>query len=429
MYNKLMKAGDHMVDRILKRRILIAVLVVVVIAILAASIFFISREMLFPKYTVTLDANGGTVEQSQIELRYNKAYTLPTPYLKGFSFYCWTCNGEYVPLAGIWEKEGDVTLTANWEYRDENSVVYSKTEEGFLVETVRGKTYQEIIIPKEYQGVKVVGIKEGAFDSLKDFLSTSEVEYLPIYVPSTVTQIGKDVFYNEKMVKKPYDEFHQTDDYTYLEYNGELEILAYKGGFDKDLIIPEKYSEMPVTKIGKYVFLGTESKINQSSNTFFRLFIPTTVKLIDTGAFDKCGGVKSSLYYYNENGAFRELTDLAVIIDWLDNCKIEDGNKHLADVISLLRAAIGWSKYSAARIYVKFDTDGGVIYDANGKELERYSQEMKIGSKYTLLTPTKEGFTFEGWFLDGQRVEPSGDRWKISSHVTLVAKWTENTNQ
>ena len=417
-----MKAGDFMEEKLLKRRILIIALVVALLVAIAVVSFFLIRNALYPCYVITLDANGGTVSQTQIELRYNRAYTLPTPHLQGFSFYCWTYNGEYVPLAGIWDKEGDMTLTAQWEYRDTNGVVYSKNESGFVVQTVRGQSYTSITIPKEFQGYAVTGIMEGAFDNLNINSSTT---HFPIYVPSTVTQIGENVFNNEKLELKYYDNFHETEEFTYLEYNNELEILSCKSNYESDLIIPEKYNDIPITKIGKYAFMGAEGKINQSTNTFYRILIPTTVKLIDKGAFMNCGGIKCSLYYYNQDGAMRELTKLETIIEWLDSCTIKEDNNHLADVISLLRAAIGWSKYSAARIYVKLDTDGGILYDANGNAVYNHSQEMKIGNSYALYTPVKEGYTFEGWFLDGERVELTGERWKISSHVTLVAKWTE----
>ncbi len=64
---------------------------------------------------------------------------------------------------------------------------------------------------------------------------------------------------------------------------------------------------------------------------------------------------------------------------------------------------------------ISFDTDGG-------EKLEDLKVEK--GKEFTLPTPTKKGYTFDGWYLDDKKVDNS---YTFTKDVTLVAKWTEET--
>lgn len=76
------------------------------------------------------------------------------------------------------------------------------------------------------------------------------------------------------------------------------------------------------------------------------------------------------------------------------------------------------AKWSANRYTVTYDFNGGSGYAS--------SKSVYYGSKYpTLITPTKTGYTFEGWHLnnvDGELIE-STSIVSIAADHTLVAKW------
>ena len=66
---------------------------------------------------------------------------------------------------------------------------------------------------------------------------------------------------------------------------------------------------------------------------------------------------------------------------------------------------------------VTFDTQGGSPIDP-----------ITIGEGEALAlpqTPTKEGYIFDGWYLDSDCVEKYGDSYAISKNITLYAKWKE----
>ncbi|MBQ8620728.1 MAG: InlB B-repeat-containing protein [Oscillospiraceae bacterium] len=69
------------------------------------------------QYTVTLDANGGTMDaESTITVTYDKAIgTLPVPTKDGYTFIGWMdADGNKVLAETIYTVDGDSTLTAQW---------------------------------------------------------------------------------------------------------------------------------------------------------------------------------------------------------------------------------------------------------------------------------------------------------------------------
>ncbi len=66
------------------------------------------------KYTVTYDANGGSIENATKEVTYGSSYTLDTPVRDGYAFTGWKNGNTAVSSTGTWAIADNVTLTANW---------------------------------------------------------------------------------------------------------------------------------------------------------------------------------------------------------------------------------------------------------------------------------------------------------------------------
>ncbi len=64
-----------------------------------------------------------------------------------------------------------------------------------------------------------------------------------------------------------------------------------------------------------------------------------------------------------------------------------------------------------------------VVYLHHYDELDR-TQAQPYGDKFSLPTPTKEGCTFEGWFLDDTFTQPFTDGTEMKGNFHLYAKWT-----
>ena len=76
------------------------------------------------------------------------------------------------------------------------------------------------------------------------------------------------------------------------------------------------------------------------------------------------------------------------------------------------------AKWTVNKYTVTFDANGGSACE---------DITVTYGGKYpTLPAPTKEGYTFEGWF-DGETQVKSGDAVTITGNQTLTAHWSINT--
>ena len=73
------------------------------------------------KYTVTLDANGGTVSPSTVSVRSGETYTLPTPTRTGYTFGGWYKNYVGSAASDVGEKitvSADTLLVADWKVNE-----------------------------------------------------------------------------------------------------------------------------------------------------------------------------------------------------------------------------------------------------------------------------------------------------------------------
>ena len=66
-------------------------------------------------YTIRLNANGGSVSQSSIEVVYGKAYQLLLPSKNNYTFEYWTYEGKIISMNGVWDIDAEnIELVAIW---------------------------------------------------------------------------------------------------------------------------------------------------------------------------------------------------------------------------------------------------------------------------------------------------------------------------
>ena len=67
-------------------------------------------------YTITLNANGGTLSETTIVVVEGEAYTLPTPTQEEHHFKGWKYGLQTIAVNGVWTIEGEnIKLVAEWE--------------------------------------------------------------------------------------------------------------------------------------------------------------------------------------------------------------------------------------------------------------------------------------------------------------------------
>ena len=79
-----------------------------------------------------------------------------------------------------------------------------------------------------------------------------------------------------------------------------------------------------------------------------------------------------------------------------------------------------YAKFEKENLYITFNPNGGAFAET----LE--SLVIRNGENYTIPAPTKAGYTFAGWTLDGEPFASSGV-YERSGSVKLTANWTINT--
>ena len=67
------------------------------------------------KYTITFDANGGTLSYTTMTVTYGTRVKLPTPTRPGYTFDCWVDDDYYIfESSAIYNYTRDITLIAYW---------------------------------------------------------------------------------------------------------------------------------------------------------------------------------------------------------------------------------------------------------------------------------------------------------------------------
>ncbi len=63
-----------------------------------------------------------------------------------------------------------------------------------------------------------------------------------------------------------------------------------------------------------------------------------------------------------------------------------------------------------------------ITYDANGGTVAQQTQQVTFDEQVSLLIPTRNGYTFDGWYLNDTKYE--GGKYAIANNITLKAKWS-----
>jgi uncharacterized repeat protein (TIGR02543 family) len=58
-------------------------------------------------------------------------------------------------------------------------------------------------------------------------------------------------------------------------------------------------------------------------------------------------------------------------------------------------------------------------------ELQSYEETVIFGNAINMPVPVRKGYTFDGWYYNGKKVEIS--EWNFDEDVTLEARWIPNS--
>ncbi len=362
------------------------------------------------KYTITFNANAGSVTESSKEVTYDQAYSeLPTPTKNGYNFVGWFTSktgGTQVTSSTIvkitaaqtlyarWSAKTDITYTVKHWQQNVNSLDVPKNETNYtLVETesLRGTT-DATVSPntKNYDGFtspskESITVKEDG-SAVLNYYYTRNSYTLTVNKDTGVSSVTSESSY--KYGEEVNISYIIKDGYTFKDITGDKTSNTFT--------MPAK---------------NTTISINTTENTY-------------TITYNLDGGVVSgnpTTYKVTSNDITLNNPSKTgyTFMGWTGS----NGSEKEASV-TIAKGSTGNKTYTAnfnPNTYtVSFDSNGGspvatvltVTYDATYGD--------------TLPTPTREGYIFNGWYIEvsGGTQVTSTTKVDISENKTLYAHWT-----
>ena len=357
------------------------------------------------RYTITLDARGGAVEPGSVTVTYGQAVgTLPTPTRDGFEFLGWVDeNGTVYTAETVYLVDGDITLSALW------SADYVIT-----LDAAGGTVEPGSVIVKYGQAVGTLPVPTRAGYTFDGWYDENGV----LYTADTVYTRTENATLTARWTANVYE--------ITLDANGGTADVALV-----QVTYGQPVGQLPVPVREGYVFLGwfDETGSRYDASTVYSVAGDVTLTArwgqessTFTVTLDAAGGtVEPStlpVVYGEAIGQLPTPTRMGyTFTGWYD----EAGHRYDASTVYSVRhdmtLVAGWTPNTYT-----------VTFDANGGAVEPASMTVTFGQAMGKLpTPTRDGYTFDGWYdQDGNRYT-AGTVYSVADGVTLTARWIENS--
>ncbi len=357
------------------------------------------------KRTLTYDANGGTVSSAEKDIYYQETYgALPVPARNGYGFDGWYTQkegGDRVQEGTIVESKGDITIYAHWK------------EKGY---TVR-------------------------FDAKGGTVDTETLEVRYGETPETLPTATRNGFkflgwYASKESVKPISEgdiSRITEDKTYIaKWEGEQYTLTFhaSGGEvsvkTKPIILGKPYATLPVPRRTGYKFVGWYTKESHGS----QVTESTTVIVPENHTLYAMWEPEVFVITFHPNKGTVEVPNVAVPVGTEYNQfpqAVRDGYTFIGWYTGISTGKRVTTLSEGDTLYARWKANQYTVsLNAGEGAQEKSTMQVTYGEKYgTLPTPTKEGATFDGWYMEedgGTRVTKATKVVTPKNH-TLYARW------
>ena len=348
------------------------------------------------EYTLTYDANGGTVSIDTQDIKYGTNFTLASANRPGYSFGGWY-DGSIKLTSGEWKYTRDITVKAKW------------IPNNYFITYYLNGGANSAYNPSNYDTGDSITLREPTKKGYT-FLGWT---YSGVTEPTKNVVIASGEYGN-----KAYTAKWQANEYT-LTFNadgGNCETLEKIGVYDK-------YVTLPTADREGYEFLGWYNGTTEITSGYWKT--DSDVDLIA-----KWELIPYRITYILNGGTNAALNP--------ESYNIISESFYLVDPVREGYEFLGWT-YEGQSTPVKLVTiENGskgdraftanwqaksftVGFDANGGECSTVPLEVTYDDYCELPVPTRVGYTFAGWYFDGKKYE-SGIC-KIADDITLVAQW------
>ena len=415
------------------------------------------------QYTVTFDSDGGSACESKT-VTYDRPYgTLPKPTKEGYTFTGWYDNNTLIYDTTLYRTAGAKKLTAHWGIVS-YTITYSVDNK--ILESVNDTREFGASLDKLYTYTKT-GYTVSEWTQSDGSQPPTTMPARQVYLYATTTPISYTISYQLNGGTNA-----ESNPASYTVESGEIKLAApSREGYTfrgwKSGTTTEMAPVIAVGSIGsrsyeavwqvnshtlKYVLDGKETtrtvnygetvtvtpadaktgytfsgwKVEGATAKNGQFTMPDNDVTISgsfsanqyTVKFNANGGSECENITVTYDGKYTDLpttTRTGYTFDgWYDgSTKVTAGTVVKTTADQTLTA-----KWTANKYTVTFDANGGSACD---------DITVTYGGKYpTLPAPTKEGYTFKGWF-DGETQVMSGTAVTITEDQTLTARWGINT--
>ena len=347
------------------------------------------------KYTITYDANGGTVENATQEVTYDEKTTLATPVREDWTFLGWTYNNAAVLNNEPWKIADSVTLVASWQdARPAYKVTFQDGSQSKVVDVKKGESVADEDIP-EFVG------KTGYT------VDWDKKDYTNIQGDMTVTAVYNPIIYTVTYNADGFEIDGKTVQLTYDAACSALDMSLTKAEAD---FLGWTYNGVNYTNASTWN-VADENVVLEAA------WAPKdqiVIKFTDTD-----GSTINKTVYEGQ-----DLTDIPTPKDKTgymvdkDNWYVDEACTTVATFTNVQEKATVYAKATAKNYTIS--------YNANGGSVKNPTQEVYYDAAYTLETPTHEKsyMHFDGWKDVNGNIIQNGT-WKTDGNVSLTAQWTD----
>ncbi len=339
-------------------------------------------------YTVTRDLDGGTGLEETKSVTFGRAYDLGAPMKEGYTFLHWVKEGtdEVFPTTGEWTTVGGASVKAVWKANEPDTF------------TITFKDGESVLANRT--------VVDGGSLAATD-------------IPALPTKTGYTAAWSVTSFENVTANMDVTVNWTAKQYTLTFRMDAE----DKTVTFDSEYELPEPTKTG-YTFGGWYyggDKVEQSGEKW-NIDGDSTITLIAVWTANQY------TVTLNANGGTLESNTVSVTYNDVPEIPqptrtgYEFGGWFKDDVTFIIPSI--WdidgdveleAQWTAKEYTVTLDLDGGTGIDT--------SKKVTYGASFDFGTPTKYGYTFDGW-KRGENTFTLPEKWNIAEeNVTLTAKW------
>ena len=349
-------------------------------------------------YTVTLNPHGGDLSSNTVTVQYGHTYTLPTPTRKGYTFNGWYNGNTKIDDSATWSQTNDALYDARWTpiayhitYNLNGGVNHPDNPSTYTVEDrillkAASKSYYDFV-EWRYNGQGITSIDTSLAQDITIDAVYNVITYNISYVLNggTLPNDHPNTYnYESNAITLPTP---TRDGYT------------FSGWYDNAL-----FEGNPITAIANHSNGNKEFYAKWSANTY-------TITYILDGGINNANNPYT--YTPDDNIQLANATKTGyTFIGWVDennNAVTTIGNGQYGNITLT-------AKYNEGNVYT-------LTFDANDGTINTPSMQVQYDHDYTLPTPSRDGYTFSGWYIGNISINNSGT-WNMEGDQTLKAKWT-----